>query len=133
MVGTHADSGLDAEEKARALERVLQSETFARSGRLKNLLRYLCEAEMGGREAELTEYTIGVTALGRAQDFSPLEDSSVRSRAYELRQRLEKFYAEEAPGETVRIELRKGSYVPRFCAAVVAPAVTIDAPTPAAE
>jgi hypothetical protein len=106
--------GTQTEEKLRALEEVLQSETFARSERLKTLLRFLCEAEMEGREANLTEYTIGTAALGRAADFSPLEDSTVRSRVHELRQRLEKYYALEAPGAAVHIELRKGSYVPRF-------------------
>jgi hypothetical protein len=41
--------------------------------------------ESSGRAGELTEYLIGVKALGRPPDYSPLEDSSVRTRAYELR------------------------------------------------
>jgi hypothetical protein len=106
-----------AEEKFQALEDVLSSETFARSERLKSLLRFLCEAEIEGREKDLTEYAIGTLALGRPQDFAPLEDSSVRSRAFELRQKLEKYYSHEAPAASIRIELRKGSYVPRFLAA----------------
>jgi hypothetical protein len=110
-------TGIQPEEKVRALEIVLQSETFARSGRLRDLLRFVCEAEIAGRESELTEYTIGTAALGRPADFSPLEDSSVRSRTYELRQKLEKFYAQECPSARVRIELRKGSYAPRFLVA----------------
>lgn len=121
-----------ADEKLRIVDEVLRSESFARSERLKSLLRFLCEAEIEGREADLTEYTIGTMALGRPADFSPLEDSSVRSRAHELRQRLEKYYAVEAPAAPVRIELRKGSYIPRFClvpredeAEVTAPASSI--------
>jgi hypothetical protein len=114
MVGTHSESGIDAEVKVHALEQVLQSETFARAERLKSLLRFVCEAEIEGRESELNEYVIGTMALGRPRDFAPLEDSSVRSRAHELRQRLEKYYALEAPSAGIRIELRKGSYVPRF-------------------
>ena len=133
MIRVQLDARIGAEEKLRALEEVLQSETFSRSGRLRGLLRFICEAEINGRENELNEYTIGVMALGRPQDFSPLEDSSVRSRAHELRQRLEKYYASEAPHALVRIELRKGSYVPRFIntssgEAVEAPA---DVPIPA--
>jgi hypothetical protein len=119
MVSTTLHSGMEAEEKARMLEKVLQSETFARSERLKNLLRFLCEAEIGGRESELNEYAIATMALGRPESFAPLEDSSVRSRVHELRQKLEKYYAHEAPSAAARIELRKGSYVPRF---FVAPA-----------
>jgi hypothetical protein len=114
MVGAHSESGIDAEAKIQALEQILQSETFARSERLKSLLRFICEAEIDGREGELNEYVIGTMALGRPRDFAPLEDSSVRSRAHELRQKLEKYYAQESPSAGIRIELRKGSYVPRF-------------------
>jgi hypothetical protein len=114
MVGTQPGPGIGSDEKLRILEEVLQSETFARSERLKSLLRFLCEAEIEGRDAGLTEYAIGTGALGRSPDFSPLEDATVRSRIHELRQRLEKYYALEAPAAAVHIELRKGSYVPRF-------------------
>lgn len=115
MVGTQTSPGVGTDEKLRVLEEVLNSETFARSERLKCLVRFLCEAEIEGREADLTEYTIGTAALGRPADFSPLEDSTVRSRIHELRQRLEKYYSHEALGSPIHIELRKGSYVPRFC------------------
>lgn len=69
---------------------------------------------MAGRSSEITEYLIGTNALGRPEDFSPLEDSSVRTRAYELRQRLQKYYSTENAASTLHIELPKGSYVPRF-------------------
>src|ERR1700690_2482380 len=125
MVSAHLESGIDAEAKAHALELVLQSETFARSERLKSLLRFICEAEIDGREGELNEYVIGTMALGRPRDFAPLEDSSVRSRAHELRQKLEKYYAQEAPSAGIRIELRKGSYIPRFNLVREAPEVEV--------
>ncbi len=112
----HFGPDVSSDAKVHALEEILQSETFSRSERLKSLLRFICEAEIEGREQELNEYSIGTMALGRPQDFAPLEDSSVRSRAHELRQKLEKYYAQEAPASRVRIELRKGTYVPRFCA-----------------
>jgi hypothetical protein len=102
------------EEKQAALEAVLVSETFARPEQLRAFLRFVCEREMAGQASELTEYLIGTKALGRPEDFSPLEDSSVRTRAHELRQRLQKYYADENPGATVRIELRKGSYTPHY-------------------
>jgi hypothetical protein len=112
--GVVRDVNAGADEKIRALEEILQSETFARAGRLRDLLRFLCEAEIDGREGDLSEYAIATLALGRPSDFSPVEDSSVRSRVHELRQKLERYYASEAPDAPVRIELRKGSYAPRF-------------------
>ena len=69
MVGTQVGPGVGAEAKVIALEEVLHSETFARSERLKSLLRFLCEAEIDGREQELNEYTIGTMALGPAAGF----------------------------------------------------------------
>jgi hypothetical protein len=102
------------EEKQAALEAVLASETFARCEQLRGFLRFVCEQKMAGQASELTEYLIGTKALGRSEDFSPLEDSSVRTRAYELRQRLRKYYTNENPDAMVRIELPKGTYTPHF-------------------
>ncbi len=102
------------EQKKSALDAVLGSSTFARSEQLRAFLKLVCEMEMAGRGPELSEYMIGVKALGRPESYSPLEDSSVRTRAYELRQRLQKYYSSEDPHGAVRIELPKGSYVPRF-------------------
>ncbi len=119
------------EEKQAALEAILASETFARSEQLRAFLRFVCEREMAGQASELTEYLIGTKALGRGEDFSPLEDSSVRTRAYELRQRLQRYYTNENPGAMVRIELPKGTYTPRFVAGpLAAPSVPAETRSP---
>ena len=102
------------DEKKATLEVVLASETFSRSEQLRAFLAFVCEMELSGRASEVTEYLIGVKALGRPKDYSPLEDSSVRTRAYELRQRLQRFYTNEKPDAVLRIELPKGAYTPRF-------------------
>jgi hypothetical protein len=107
-------SPLQENEKKAALAAVLASESFARSEQLRAFLSYVCEMEISGHSAELTEYLIGVKALGRPTDYSPLEDSSVRTRAYELRQRLNRFYSAENPNAKVRIDLPRGSYAPEF-------------------
>lgn len=109
-----AQGSVSADDKRAALETVLGSRTFERSEQLRAFLRYICETEFAGRAAEISEYTIGVEALGRPADFSPAEDSSVRNRAHALRKRLDEFYASEAPPGLPRIELPKGSYTPRF-------------------
>ena len=92
---------------------MLAGETFARSEQLRAFLRYVCEREIEGA-TPIAEYDIGVNALGRPRDFAPGEDSSVRTRAYELRQRLQKYYSTESPTSPLRIDLPKGSYTPRF-------------------
>ena len=115
-------SPVSESEKRAALAAVLAGESFARSEQLRAFLSFVCEMEISGRATELTEYLIGVKALGRAPDYSPLEDSSVRTRAYELRQRLNRFYSTENPNPTVRIDLPKGSYAPEFTVGVPASA-----------
>jgi hypothetical protein len=107
-------SGFTAEEKAEAVERVLSSRTFQKSDLLRQFLKYVCEKEISGSTGRITEYSIATEALGRPADFSPEEDSSVRSRAHALRQKLDDYYRDEAQGSKLRIGLPKGSYVPEF-------------------
>lgn len=105
---------ISEEEKRQALERVVASRTFGRSDQLRGFLRYICESEFEGRAHELNEYVLGVSVLGRPADYSPTEDSCVRTRAYELRNKLKSYYALEAPEDPVHIEIRKGAYIPQF-------------------
>jgi hypothetical protein len=102
------------EERELALQKALQSRTFARSEQLKAFLRFICESEALRPGAPLTEYVIGVEVLGRPEGYSPAEDSAVRTRAYELRQKLDRLYATELPDEAVRILIPKGTYSPQY-------------------
>jgi hypothetical protein len=103
----------DADKRA-ALDQVLRSATFLRASQVRNFLRYICEMEFAGRASTLHEYLIGVEALGRPTAYSTDDDSSVRRRAYALRQKLDEVYAKELVDAPVRIDVPKGSYVPRF-------------------
>jgi hypothetical protein len=128
------------DEKRAALDEVLQTPTFVRAGQLQSFLRLICEREIAGRASEINEYLIGVQVLGRAEGYSPAEDSVVRRRAVDLREKLASVYAGELASARVRIELPKGRYVPRFVksepaevpvpGAVVAPPVAAPAPVP---
>src|SRR5690242_2596625 len=113
-----------------ALEQVLQTQTFARSEQMRKFLRYVCEMEISGRGAEIKEYLIGVEVFKRPADYSPANDSSVRSRAWELRQKLEEIYTHELSDAPVRIVLPKGSYVPVFQEREVHPANEPEAEIP---
>jgi hypothetical protein len=116
MSGTALGIGqpLANEQKRAALEAVLHSQTFARTDQLKCFLKYVCEIEMAGRGHELTEYLIGIEALGRPASYSPGDDSVVRTRAHALRKKLQEFYEHEQPNAGLRIELLKGSYCPHY-------------------
>jgi hypothetical protein len=119
---TLPEETIELPSKRLALQRVLQSQALARSEQLRAFLRYVCEAAFDGRSHEVNEHALGVHALGRPASYSPAEDSCVRSRAYELRNKLESYYEKEAPDDPVRIQIAKGSYVPQFIRAQPAPA-----------
>src|SRR5215472_11369617 len=104
----------DAEMLRDELERVLASACFARSERLSQLLRFLVERHMEGRESELKESLIGVEVFGRKPDYDPKLDSTVRTEAVRLRARLVKYYTGEGSTDPVVIELPKGGYTLRF-------------------
>jgi hypothetical protein len=101
-------------EKRAAMEEVLRSATFLRASQVRNFLRYICEMELAGRASALHEYLIAVEAMGLPSSYSTDDDSSVRRRAYALRQKLDSVYANELTEAKIRIEVPKGSYVPRF-------------------
>jgi hypothetical protein len=101
-------------EKRAAIEEVLQSTTFLRSGQLQKFLRFICEMEITGRADQISEYLIGIEALGQAPDYSPTENAVVRRRAMHLRKKLEEAYATELADAKLRINLPKGRYIPRF-------------------
>ena len=111
---TEISRTLTLEQKQAALEAALHSHTFARADQLKSFLKYVCEMEFAGRGSELTEYLIGVEALGRPSNYSPSDDSAVRNRAFALRKKLLELYEHEQPDAALRIELTKGSYCPHF-------------------
>ena len=110
----NATEPLRESDKRAALHEVLSSATFVRASQVRNFLRYICEMEFAGRGATLHEYLIGVEALGRPTAYSTENDSSVRRRAYALRQKLDEVYAKELTDARIRIDVPKGSYVPRF-------------------
>jgi hypothetical protein len=124
----------DKPEQTRlAVDQLLSSETFSRSEQLRSFLGYVCERALSGHGKEINEYSVAVDALGKPANFSPGEDSSVRRTAYELRQKLQKYYEAEGREAEVRVELPKGSYTPRFVELPAAPkAPTIQEPSVAA-
>lgn len=102
-----------AEERA-ALDAALHSKTFARSARLSQFLRYICEKSFEGEAADLKEYTIAVEAFGRPEEFDHTKDSIVRVEALRLRKKLAAFYEDEGADQPMRITVPSGGYVPVF-------------------
>ncbi len=93
-----------------AVERVLASDTLRSSNSLRKLLEYLTDKTLAGAAEDLKEFTIGVEALERPENYDPQVDPSVRVQVSRLRRKLARYYEEESPQDPVRISLPKRQF-----------------------
>jgi TolB-like protein/Tfp pilus assembly protein PilF len=112
-----AHSELSVEEIRAHLDRVMASAGFIGSESIRRLLAFTVEKTLAGESGQIKEYTLGLEVFGRKQSFDPRTDAIVRVQAWKLRERLLAYYESEGAQEYIRIEYRKGSYVPHILAA----------------
>jgi adenylate cyclase len=114
-VSTFAIPNDVSEEALRAqLKKMLQSESFARSRRLRRFLRFCVEQTLLEQTENLKEYSIGLEVFEKPESFDPRMDSIVRVVARRLRSMVEHYYATEGKDDPIAIKFRCGSYVPAF-------------------
>ncbi len=108
-------NGHDIREAAiTGVDRLVNSRDFHASERLRQLLRYLVEQTLSGNERMLNQRQLAEDIFHRGDDFDPERDAIVRVEAGKLRQALAGYFAHAGRNDPLRIELPKGSYVPRF-------------------
>ena len=95
------------------LERLLSDRRFSGARQMSAFLRYIVSETLDGNGNRIKAYTVGVDALGKADDFDAQSDPSVRVLALRLRKSLEAAYVGE-PECHARIVMTVGSYVPEF-------------------
>jgi hypothetical protein len=96
------------------IDKLINSHSLRGSESLCKLLRYLAEHSLDHPGVALKEYQIATEVLGRPGGFDPQSDSTVRVQAGRLRVKLEEYYSHESPGDSVVVELPKGSYTLTF-------------------
>ena len=96
------------------VQRIIASANFSRSAFLTNFLLYVCDRELRGKVKEISEYQIGVHALGRSENYNPATDNIVRTYARILRKRLKEYFDAEGRDEPLRVSIPLGGYVPVF-------------------
>lgn len=96
------------------LDRLLASQTFGRSERARELLRYLVEREQSGEADKLKGFSIAVDVFGKDAGFDPSTDAVVRVQAGRLRELLDQYFSGEGAGEPIRIVIPRGSYIPSY-------------------
>lgn len=109
-----APKGLREEDIRSELDRILRSRVFIHSRRIRRFLQFVVEECLLQKHHRLKEYLIGLEVFNRHEAFDPRVDSIVRVEARRLRSKLEEYYVNEGRESPIRIQLRKGSYVPTF-------------------
>ena len=97
-----------------SLDRILASETFARSDRARTLLAYLVEKELAGEAERLKGFAIAIDVFGKTAGFDPSTDAVVRVQARRLRELLAQYYAGEGAAVPLRIVIARGGYMPSY-------------------
>lgn len=95
------------------LEAVLSAGILQRASNSGRFLLYVCDKHWAGANDEITEYLIGVRALGRRPEFDTRADSVVRVEAHRVRSKLAQYF-ERNPDRPVRIVIHPGQYAPEF-------------------
>src|SRR5450755_4168968 len=108
------DPELRVDARWQLIERITASPPFQKSARLRDLLRFMAERSLRGQVQDLTEHRIGSAVFGKAQDYSVVEDSSVRVHVRQLRLKLHEYFDGEGRGEPVIVEIPKGAYTTLF-------------------
>ena len=120
---TEVDPELRTDVRWQLIERIIVSPPFQKSARLRDLLCFLAERTLHGKLQDLSEHRIGSAVFGKPQDYSVVEDSSVRVHVRQLRLKLHEYFDGEGRGETCIVEIPKGAYTTVFR--------TTEQPTPA--
>ena len=98
-----------------SLERILASRAIGRSAHHRAFLQHVVGATLNAEYGRLKESTIALEVFQRdAGSFDSTTDSIVRVEAARVRQKLERYYADEGAHTTLRIEMVAGNYRPRF-------------------
>jgi len=84
------------------------------SKRRAELLRYLVEQTLAGKQNELSEYAVALDVFHKPDSFDPRLDSSVRAEMHRLRQALAKYYEAEGKADPWRFDFSSRGYAPAF-------------------
>ncbi|MCC7153349.1 MAG: hypothetical protein IT161_02170 [Bryobacterales bacterium] len=101
-------------EQRELVQRILKSPPFEKSPRLREFLSFITERTWSGDVDSLKEQVIGYAVFKRHESYDPVGDNIVRVQARQLRLKLEEYYAGEGKGESLRLSVPKGKYLPVF-------------------
>lgn len=89
-------------------EKLIESGALGRSHVYERLLSYL--AQCSEKSQRPKEIDIAIDVFDKTTEFDPNQDSLVRVYVHNLRQKLDKYYAEESRKDGQRLRIAKGQY-----------------------
>lgn len=113
MINENTQPELDSTEVTAALNGILTTDKFSASPQMSAFLKYVVEQTLIGNTRRIKAFTVGIEALGKSSSFDPQTDPSVRVLAKRLRSSLDAYY-EQNPTTAIFIEMKPGSYIPKF-------------------
>ncbi len=116
MSRSHPPGSLELSEGdiRRQLARILDCSDLQSSTRRREMLTFIVEEALAGRDTELKATTIAMAVFGRGSDFDQQSDPIVRLEARKLRRDLDNYYAGHGRDDPIRISIPKGHYIPKF-------------------
>lgn len=94
------------------LRKITTSQHFVKSKISCDLLSYLVEASLEGRNPK--EYTIGVELFGKKYEDTDKPDSNIRVYIHNVRKKLKAYYTDEGSKDPIVFVVEKGKYRVRF-------------------
>src|SRR5260370_17344938 len=108
------EGGCTEEMVSAELRKMLQSQVFGRSRRLRRFLRFSVEQTLLQQTENLKEYSIGLEVFEKPESFDPRMDSIVRVVARRLRMMVDRYYETDGAADETLIVFHSASYVPHF-------------------
>ena len=100
------------DEVEKYLAKILESNEFKDSSKYQNLLEYLVNSSLSGTIPK--EITIALDVFNIEYSHSSKGESNIRVYVYNLRKKLELYYAEEGKDDHLRFVISKGAYKVNF-------------------
>lgn len=113
MINENITTDIDSTDITAALNGILTTDKFSASPQMSAFLKYVVEQTLLGNTRRIKAFTVGIEALGKSSSFDPQTDPSVRVLAKRLRSSLDVYY-EQNPNTPIFIEMKPGSYIPKF-------------------
>jgi hypothetical protein len=109
-MGVLGVNNVDRETKLAEIDKIVSSSVLHGSESLCNLLRFLTKQSLDHPGSTVKEYHLATEVFGRAADFDPRLDSTVRVQTGRLRSKLAEYYASDGTEDRVMVEIPRGSY-----------------------